>query len=457
MGALPTAIAKSEELSGCEVIMPLYKSTRENYGDLLEKVCDISFYLGWRKTGASIFKIKKNNVDYLFVENHVYFDREMLYGEFDDGERFAFFSTAVIEYIIFSESAPDVLHANDWQTALTVIYLKTKYKSNEKLSNIKTVYTIHNIEYQGKYDLTILGDIFALDDEYLEVVEYDGCINLTKGAIICADRISTVSPNYANELKYDFFSYGLADIVVKSENKLKGVLNGIDYSLFSPEADADIYFPYTRRGVKSGKAKNKKALQRELGLSENSATPLAIMICRLADGKGIDLVLCIIEELLAENLQFVILGVGEEKYESAFLNLEKKHKNFKALIRFDRKLSKKLYAAADIFLMPSKSEPCGLAQMIACSYGTIPIVRAVGGLYDTIRPYGSENANGFVFKSYNAHELLYTVREALNIYCDSEKWLSLVKSAIKSDFSWNNSALEYVEIYNELMIGKNKE
>lgn len=451
MGALPTAITECNPEITTEVIMPLYRTMKDCFKENLEKVTDINFKLSWRSTGASVYKLTKGSVNYYFIENHYYFDREKLYGEWDDGERFAFFSTAVIEYMIATGNIPDILHANDWQTALSVIYLKTKYKNVPELSSIRTIYTIHNIEYQGKYDLAILGDVFALDNEFADIVEYDGCINLMKGAITVSDYVSTVSPNYANELKHDFFAFGLAEVIRSVEYKLSGVINGIDYDYFSPDKGGDIYSPYTRRAYKSGKAKNKKALQKELGLKVDPKCPLAVMITRLTAGKGVDLVLHIIRELLAENLQLVILGTGEKEYEDAFLSLESEYENFKALIKFDRVLSKKMYAAADIFIMPSKSEPCGLAQMIACSYGTVPVVRSVGGLYNSIKPYGAEGSNGFVFDNYNAHELLYTVKGAITVYQNADEWSALVKRAINSDFSWNQSAAKYIELYNNLL------
>lgn len=450
MGALPGAI--SDEGVKSEVILPLYSSIKDEYREKFEIAVNLTFKLSWRSTGATVYKYLKDNVNYYFVENHYYFDRANLYGEFDDGERFAFFSTAVIEFMLATGNIPDILHANDWQTALSVIYLKTKYSQNAMLSSVRTVYTIHNIEYQGKYDKAILGDVFALDNKYLNIVEYDNCINLMKGALSVSDFITTVSPNYAKELRYDFFAFGLADVIRGIEEKISGVINGIDYLYFSPDSGGGIYFPYTKRAYKSGKAKNKKNFQEEIGLEADPDVPLLVMITRLTAGKGIDLVLNIIEELLIENIQFVLLGTGDKNYEDAFSLLENKYSNFKALIKFDRVLSKKMYASADMFIMPSKSEPCGLAQMIACSYGTIPIVREVGGLADSIRPYGrNDNPNGFTFSGYNAHELLYTIKDALHLYEDKDEWSDLVKKAINSDFSWSRSAKEYVSIYNNLL------
>ena len=450
MGALPKTVNAMDGIQA-EVILPFYETMKDAFKSLLEKVIDISFRLSWRNTGATVYKIEKDGVNYYFVENHYYFDRPNLYGEYDDAERFAFFSLAVLEFIKQSGNVPDVIHANDWQTALTSVYLKTIYASDESLQSIKTVYTIHNIEYQGKYDKFILSDIFGLEEEHLEVLEYDGCINLMKGGIVSSDFVTTVSPNYANELRYDYYAFGLAEIIKSAENKITGVINGIDYSYFSPEDGGDIYKHYTLRSMGTGKAANKLALQRELGLEENPDIPLVVMITRLTAGKGIDLVVHIADELFRENIQFVILGTGDEAFENMFREYAKHYPNVRALIKFDRTTSKRMYAAADMFLMPSKSEPCGLAQMIACSYGTIPIVHAVGGLYDSIKNYTEENANGFTFENYNAHELLFTVKSAIQLYSDKEQWKKLRLSAKKSNFSWNNSAKEYVRIYSEII------
>ena len=451
MGALPITLAENNPDTEVSVIMPLYTlKMKPEHRINLEKVCDISFKYSWRDSGASVYKIRNGKVDYYFVENHYYFDRSALYGEWDDGERFAFFSMAVVEFMIQYNYFPNILHANDWQSALSVIYLKTKYSYDERLKDIRTVYTIHNIEYQGKFGLETLGDIFALDG-YRNVVEYDGCINLMKGALYVSDFITTVSPNYAHELHHDYFAFGLADIISKVDVKLKGVINGIDYNYFSPEKGGEIYSSYGLKDLKKGKKINKIALQKEVGLPQDENVPLVVMITRLASQKGIDLVIRILDEMLCENMQFILLGTGETEYEVFFREAERRHNNFKALIMFDRVISKKMYAGADLFLMPSKSEPCGLAQMICCSYGTIPVVRAVGGLYDSITPYNAPGSNGFSFDNYNAHDLLFTVKKALSLYKDKKEWDALVLRAKNSDFSWDISATEYMHIYNKLL------
>lgn len=451
MGALPKCIVDDNPGAEVGVIIPLYDTMKSEYRNSLEKVVDLNFRYSWRNTGASVYKLNYNGVNYYFIENHYYFDRGRLYGEFDDAERFAFFSTAVIEFILATGNVPDVLHANDWQTALTVVYLKTEYSHIAALRDIKTVYTIHNIEYQGKFDPYILGDVFALDRKYYSVVEFDNCINLMKGAIVATDYITTVSPNYARELQYDFYGFGLQGVITDNSYKLDGVINGIDYSYFSPDKGGDIDYSFTKRTVKSGKAKNKKALCEELGLDPSPDIPLAVMITRLATQKGIDLFLHVAEEMLSKKVQIVVLGTGEKDYEEALKALEARHPNLRALLKFDRVISKKLYASADIFLMPSKFEPCGLAQMICCSYGTIPVVRATGGLYDTIIPYGLDNSNGFNFSNYNAHDFLYAVERALAVYEDDKAWSELRKRALNCDFTWNSSATKYMQIYNNLL------
>ena len=449
MGALPAALAENSD-NEVSVIMPYYNTVSETYRSKMKKVADISFKLSWRSTGASIFSLVDRGVTYYFIENHRYFSRGRLYGEYDDGERFAFFSAAVVEFMIQTGNYPDVLHANDWQSALSVIYPKTRYKDNAKLSEVKTVFTIHNIEYQGKYGKDALGDLFGIDDEFCGILEQDGCLNLLKGAVICVDQVTTVSPNYANELKYPFFAFGLSEVIKSQEHKLTGVINGIDYSYFSPDKGGDIDFSYNKFSRKAGKKKNKLALLADLGLSEFADRPLIVMITRLAKGKGLDLVLRVIEELLSKDVTVVVLGTGEKEYELAFSALETRYKNLRALITFNRVISKKLYASADIFLMPSKSEPCGLAQMISCSYATVPIVRAVGGLYDSIKSYPASDSNGFTFDNYNAHDFLFKIYEALELYKNTAEWDKLTLRAIKSDFTWNKSASKYMEIYSKI-------
>ena len=453
MGALPASVKKyAEEGSEVAVILPLYGNVAEQYRSKMKKVSEFHFYLSWRHAYCGIYLLKSGGVSYYFVDNEYYFKRGAMYGDFDDGERFAYFSGAVVEFMLNCDYIPDLLHANDWQSALSVIYLKTKYSSNERLSGIKTVFTIHNIEYQGKYGMHVLGDVFGIDSSYSDILEFDGNINLLKGAIVCADKVTTVSPNYAKELEDDFFAFGLHEIVKMYGYKFTGIINGIDVKYFSPSNADDITKTYTVTKAREGKSENKRALQEKLALPVDDNVPLVAMITRLTAGKGIDLVLCVLDELLSENVQFVVLGTGDAEYERILSDICARYPDkARAIIKFDRKISKEIYSSADIFLMPSKSEPCGLAQMVSCRYGTIPIVRGVGGLFDSIIPYGDENSNGFVFYNFNAHEMLFKIKEALSIYEDKAEWYSLVKRAMKSDFTWGTSAAKYIEIYKDLI------
>ncbi len=454
MGALPKALeALRPGENEISVVMPLYGQINAKMREKMTFVTSFDFQYSWRQEYCGIFVSEVSGVKYYFIDNERYFKRDGgLYGQYDDGERYAYFSMAVMEFMLRCNMIPDVIHANDWQTAMTVVYLRTKYSSCETLQGVKSIYTIHNIEYQGKFDPYILGNVFGLDEGYKSILEFDGCLNLMKGAIVCADRVNTVSPNYANELRHAFFACGLQNIVNMYSHKFSGVINGIDTEYFSPKTGGDIQFAFTDKKVKEGKAKNKVALQAELGLPQNPDTPMIIMITRLTHAKGIDLVLRIFEELMQEDVQFVLLGTGDEPYERIFSNLAARSSDkARALIKFDRVLSKQMYASADIFLMPSKSEPCGLSQMIACSYGTIPVVRAVGGLYDSIIPYGADNSNGFLFNNFNAHEMLFKIKDALNLYRNNRvEWDQLVARAMHTDFTWKKSAEKYLEIYHSL-------
>lgn len=450
MGTLPKEVKKINPSAQISVILPYYDNISESYRSVMEKVCDLSFNLSWRKTGASVYRIKSEDVLYYFIENKQYFNRGRLYGEADDCERFAFFSMSVLEFMLKTGEIPDILHANDWQSAMCVVYLKTLYKNNIKLKKIRTVYTIHNIEYQGKCPSNALGDVFGLNETYRNFLEFYGNINLMKGALTLSDYISTVSPNYKDELQHDFFAFGLAPIINTVSHKMCGIINGIDYNYFSPKKDKDIYFPYNKDSIKEGKKENKICFQREFGLPISESIPLICIVTRFTATKGIDLILHIIEELLHGEVQVAVLGTGENIYEKEFKRLSEKYSNMISIIKFDRALSKKIYAASDIFLMPSKSEPCGLAQMVACSYGAVPIVRSVGGLYDTITNWNETGGNGFRFDNYNAHELLYTIKTALSIF-GSEKWEEIRYNAINSKFEWSDSARKYISVYNNLL------
>ena len=449
LGSLPAALHRADGNVDVRVVIPMYKVISEKYKQRSRLVAEFTVQLSWRRQYCGVWAYKYGDITYYFIDNEYYFKRQSLYGSFDDGERYAYFCKAVMEMLPKIDFMPDVLHCHDWQSALCVIYLKRKYCYLEDYSAMKAVYTIHNIDYQGIYNFDILGDIFCLDSWDRYVVEYDGCINLTKGAIVCCDVLTTVSPRYAEEIQTEYYSSGLHHILKMNKDKIRGIINGIDTDYYNPETDNSIVKNYSLDTI-GDKVENKLALQKTFGLPERGDVPMIAMISRLASHKGFDLVRRVADEILASDVQFVLLGTGEGELEDFFSGLAQRHPDkCGVMLAFDKLLAKQIYASADMFLMPSKSEPCGLAQMIASRYGTIPIVRETGGLYDTIKPYitSEGTGNGFTFKTYNAHDMLDAVRRALSLYCEKEEWSKLVANAMKMDFSWNASAKEYLKMY----------
>ena len=451
LGSLPAAIVK--ECKGdadVRVVMPLYKSVKPEWRAQMEDVAVIYVDVAWRHQYCGIKSLKKDGVTFYFIDNEYYFGRDKLYGYYDDGERYAFFSKAILDLMGAVSFYPDVYNANDWQTAMSVVYLEKIYKKYGAYRNIKSVFTIHNIEYQGKYAYSTLSDVFGIGE--FDTLDYDGCVNVMKGAIECAWKVSTVSPTYAKEILGEEKSHGLYHCLRNHEDKLVGILNGIDYDYYNPSTDEGIAKNFTWRST-GRKVENKYALQRELGLPERDVPMLAV-ISRLASHKGLDLIKEILADVVAKNdLQFVVLGTGESDYEEFFRWLEREYpEKCRALITYNRDLAKRLYAASDIFLMPSKSEPCGLSQMIASRYGSIPVVRETGGLYDSIKGYwldenGNIWGNGFTFANYNAGELYDRINAALALYADPELRQKMTVKIMKTDFSWSASAKKYLEMY----------
>ncbi len=448
-GALPKALRR--RLVGCRVVMPLYGCVSEELRSKMTFVCSITVPVSWRRQYCGIFEAHLDGVIYYLLDNQYYFKRDGLYGHFDDAERFAFFSRAVLEIIPYIGFTPDVIHCNDWQTAMIPVYLTEMYRYNPIYQNIKTVYTIHNIQYQGKYGRELYTDVLGLPEGHENLIEYDDCINLMKGGIQCADKVTTVSPTYSREILEPFYSHGLDNILSKFTYKLTGIVNGIDYDVYNPETDPQIYKNFTADDI-SGKAENKKCLQRDMGLPEREDAPLIGIVTRLVKHKGIDLVKCVFEELLKADLQFVVLGSGEWEFETFFYEMASKYPDKVALkLGFDQQLAHRIYAGADMFLMPSLSEPCGLAQMVALRYGTVPIVRETGGLNDTITDSGDNAGNGFTFKNYNAHDMQNTIWRALSGYSDKDGWNILRLRGMNCNNSWAASANDYIKLYKELV------
>lgn len=447
-GSLPKALRK--RLIGCRIVMPLYSCISDELRQKMTFITSITVSVAWRRQYCGIFEAHLDGVIYYFIDNQYYFKREGLYGHYDDAERFAFFSRAVLDIIPHIGFTPDIIHCNDWQTALIPVYLNSMYRGQEIYDNIKTVFTIHNIQYQGKYGHELNGDVLGLPYECESLVEYDGCVNFMKGAIQCADKVTTVSPTYAHEILDPYYSHGLDGILKQFTYKLTGIVNGIDYDVYNPETDSLIYKNYTVDDLEN-KAYNKQMLRKETGLPERADAPVIGIVTRLVKHKGLDLVKCVFEELLRADLQFVILGSGEWEFETFFHEMASKYPDKVALrLGFNPQLAHKIYAGADIFLMPSQSEPCGLAQMVALRYGTIPIVRQTGGLNDTVSDSGDGEGNGFTFKSYNAHDMENTVWRAIAGYKDKKGWDILRRRAMQCDNSWGISANAYIRLYRDI-------
>ena len=446
IGSLPQALAKDPKYD-IRVVLPLYSDIKPEWRRKMSFLGNIYVPLSWRNQYCGVFKCELEGVTFYFIDNEYYFKRPGCYGYYDDGERFAFFSRSVMEIMPFIGFYPDVLHCHDWQAALAAIYLKTNYCKRPEYQYIRALFTIHNIEYQGKYSLDILEDLFGISYADAYLLEYQGCINLMKGAIECCERFSTVSPTYAKEIQTAQYAHGLQDIICNNASKLTGILNGIDVNAYNSETDKALFANYTADNL-DGKQICKAELQKMLNLPVKDV-PVIAMITRLVSHKGLDLVKAVAEDILHEDVQFVLLGTGDATYENYFRALGEAYEGkVSANIAFNGDLSKKIYSGADIFLMPSVSEPCGLSQMIASRYATVPVVRETGGLYDSIKPYGA-GGNGFTFASCNPYDMLYVIHEALDTYKNKKAWKDLMKKAATTDFSWQRSAEDYKALYED--------
>lgn len=456
MGSLPAAVKKAggDDID-VRAVLPLYDAVPGEWREKMETVAVFEVNLAWRRQYCGVLSLEKDGVVYYFIDNEYYFKRGSLYGQFDDGERFAYFSVAVCEMMRQIGFFPDVLHANDWQSAMSIVYLNLNYRHQMGYEYIKTVFTIHNIEYQGKYDMAQLNDLFGIDWKYCPILEWGGCMNMMKAAIECADRVTTVSEKYAEEIQNPEYAHGLENALRKYSYKLSGILNGIDYSFNDPHTDKDIVKNYTPNSARL-KPQNKTSLQEELCLPVREDVPMFAMISRLVSHKGTDLIREIAYKAVRDNdIQLIVLGTGEAHYEGFFRELENQFRDkVRSMIMYDRKLSKRIYAAADFLIMPSKSEPCGLSQMIASRYGAVPIVRETGGLYDSIKGYWVDNGeikgNGFTFYNYSSDELYDRILAAISVYHDTDAFKKLRKKVMTTDFSWDSSAVKYIEMYNSI-------
>lgn len=452
-GSLPGALAARGH--DVRVILPLYEGISQEWREKMTYLMNFHVRLSWRTPYCGLFSVERGGVTYYFVDNEYYFKRAQIYGHYDDGERFAFFSRAAIEAAGALDFSVDVLHCNDWQTALVPIYLLEERHRIPQLANTKSVFTIHNIEYQGRYGSQTLEDLFGLNEGYFNehMLSYHGDVNLMKGAIYAADYVTTVSPTYAQELQYPFYAHGLEGVVADNHNKLRGILNGIDTELYDPWHDKGLSKFYNARDL-SGKKACKAALQHAAGLNENPDVPIVACISRLVKHKGFDLVTASLQEIMGMDVQMVVLGTGEWNYEEAFRHAASQYPGrFAAHMIYSASLSAAIYGGADIFLMPSEAEPCGLSQMIAMRYGAVPVVRETGGLKDTVLPYNAitGEGRGFAFANISAHDMVWVLREAVDLYLSNKKaWKALMRADMTADFSWSKSAEEYLEIYSWL-------
>jgi len=448
IGSLPQALKENERID-VQVILPLYDEISEEWKSQMNFFKSIDVPLGWRNQEASLYTLTYNHITYYFISNDYYFTRKGVYGYYDDGERFVFFSRAVIEALSHLENTPHILHAHDWQAGMVVALAKIM----QPIKDLKTVFTIHNLKYQGVMPIGTFDDFFQLPAEHIGGMEWDGMLNCLKSALFHADKITTVSPTYAEEIKNPYYGEGLHPILIDRAADLVGVLNGIDVKEYNPLTDPAI--PVKYRSSRARKMENKIVLQERLGLPINGEKPLYIMVTRLVEQKGLHLVQHILDEFIQEDVQCIILGTGDEEFESYFAEIAHRYpEKVISLISFDEGLARHLYASADFFMMPSKFEPCGLAQLIALQYKTVPIVRETGGLKDTVQSFNdvTGEGNGFSFTHYNAHDLLAILRYSLTIYRTPELWTTLVKNVNRSQFSWKDSAHKYAKLYEQLSV-----
>ena len=457
VGSLPKCIDK--RYFDVRVILPKYACMKQEMKDKMKYLTHFYMDYNWKNVYVGVLESVVDDVHYYFIDNEFYFNGPKPYG--DDPrfeiERFAFFSKAVLSALPLIGFQPDIVHCHDWQTALIPVYLKERFRGDLFFTSMKSIITIHNLKFQGKWDVKTVKGITGLPDYFFTADKLEAYkdANLLKGGIVYADAVTTVSNTYAEEIKTPFYGEGLEGLLQARSHDLRGIVNGIDYTDFNPETDKYIVKQYNAATFRKDKVKNKRALQAELGLVQDDRKMMIGLISRLTDQKGLDLIAYVMDELCRDDIQFVVLGTGEERYENMFRHFDWKYKDkVSANIYYSEALSHKIYASCDAFLMPSLFEPCGLSQLMSLRYGTLPIVRETGGLKDTVQPYNQYEGTGtgFSFRNYNAHEMLNTVRYAEHIYYDKKReWNKLVDRAMAADFSWNASALKYQEMYDWLI------
>lgn len=455
VGSLPKYLNKEE--FDVRVILPKYMCMKEEYKGQLNYVTHFYMDLGWRSQYVGILEMVYDGIQFYFIDNEYYFAGFKPYGNiFEDIEKFAFFSKAALSALPVIGFQPDIVHCHDWQTGLIPVFLKDKFHDGEFFADMKSIMTIHNLKFQGIWDMKTVKNITGLPDYYFtpDKLEAYGDANYLKGGLVYADAITTVSPTYAEEIKTPFYGENLNGLMNARAHDLRGIVNGIDYEEYNPETDTMIVKNYNAKNFRKEKIKNKIALQKELGLAQNEKTFMIGIVSRLTDQKGFDLINYMMEEMCQQDWQIVVLGTGEERYENMFRHFAWKYPDkVSANIYYSEAMSHKIYASCDAFLMPSLFEPCGLSQLMSLRYGTLPIVRETGGLKDTVIPYNEYEGTGtgFSFANYNAHEMFNTIRYAHYVYVEKKReWNKLIDRAMEADFSWKASADKYAELYNWL-------
>ena len=453
MGALPAKLRRE----GVEtaLVIPKYSRVAERFGSQMETVWEGTVDLAWRRQYVGVEKIVLDGVPVFFIDNEYYFKRDGLYGFYDDGERFAYFCRALLAMLPHIGFRPDVIHSNDWHTGLVGVYLKEDFQKDSFYQGMKSLFTVHNMKYQGIFSPEVVEDVLGLSRSLFDSgrIENNGCVNYLKAGMEYADAVNTVSPSYAEEIQYPYFGEGLDGYVRLCRGKITGILNGMDEKAYDPAEDPRIPYGYTDKDVFIRKPLDKEALQKELGLPVNRRIPVFAMISRLVEAKGLDLLTCIMDEMLQEDVQLVIVGTGDKAYEQDLTALAARYPDKVSVnILFSEDLAHRVYAGADFFLMPSRYEACGLSQMISMKYGTIPVVHATGGLKDSVQDFQkfTGEGNGLSFAHFNAHELLFTIKRGLSDYEEDTVWEKLVLNAMHSDNSWDRSARAYKALYEKL-------
>lgn len=451
-GSLPKALKKKKQ--DIRVVLPLYSHIPKKYRDEMKYIGYYYVDIAWKHRYVGVFELEYDGVTYYFLDNEAYFNRDNIYGEFDDAERFIFFSKAVVVLPKYLDFKVDVIHANDWHSGLVPVYVNDFRNGDEFYENVRTVYTIHNLKYQGIFDREAF-NITGLPSGYMNFndLEFHGAISFMKAGIVHSTKFNTVSKTYAKEITTEYFGEGLQDVINFHSDKLSGIVNGIDYDVWNPKKDKIINTRYDLKSIKK-KIKNKTDLQKLYGLPVREDVVLIGMVTRLTSMKGIDLIRHILDELLQEDIQFVVLGTGDHEYEEMFKYFEYKYPDkMAARMYFSADESNKIYAASDLYMMPSLAEPCGISQLIAMRYGSLPIVRETGGLSDTVIPFNkySDEGTGFSFSNINAHDLLFKTKEAISLYYnEKEKFNKIIENAMTSIFNWRKSSKEYLELYRSL-------